>query len=141
VTLPTLEAGLKEHGRQRADLVVVGQGMVAVGVTDEGLAEAVGRARAQVGFYASTPAYRVALDAHGWGELQPQLQALVREQRWNDLAAAVPEEVLAAFVCAGEPAEVAAELRRRYAGVVDRLALSLFAVEDGARLALLDALR
>ena len=140
LTLPAIEAGLRVHDRDRAEFVLVGQGMVAVGNTETGLTEAVARARAQVGFYASTPAYRVALDAHGWGELQPQLHGLVREQRWTELAAAVPDDVLAAFVCSGEPASVAAELRRRYAGF-DRLALSLFAVEDDARLALIDALR
>ena len=139
-TLPAVREGLAEHGRDRSDFLLIGQGMVAVGTTEEGLAAAAARARAQVGFYASTPAYRVMLDVHGWGDLQPELQALVREQRWADLPAAVPEEVVAAFVCAGEPAAVAAELRRRYADT-DRVALSLFAPDDGARLALLDALR
>src|SRR5437763_16748159 len=85
-TLPALDAGLAQHGRSRSELIVVGQAMVAVGTTEHDLATAVARARAQVGFYASTPAYRVALDVHGWGELQPRLQALVREQRWGDLA-------------------------------------------------------
>lgn len=139
-TFPAVATGLAENGRSRADLLVVGQGMVAVGLTEEALAAAVARARGQVGFYASTPAYRVALDVHGWGDLQTELQGLVREKRWADLAAAVPDEVLAAFVVAGEPVQVAAELRRRYAGV-DRLAPSIFTVEDDARLALVDALR
>ena len=140
LTLPAIEAGLRAHDRSRADLLLVGQGMVAVGTTESGLAEAVARARAQVGFYASTPAYRVTLDAHGWGDLQPQLHALVREQRWSELAAAVPDQVLSAFVCSGEPKSVAAELRRRYSGF-DRLALSMFAADEDARLALIDALR
>jgi hypothetical protein len=114
--------------------------MVAVGTTEQSLAASLARARAQVGFYASTPAYRVMLDVHGWGDLQPELQALVRAQRWGDLPAAVPDEVVDAFVCAGDPPTVAAEVRRRYADT-DRVALSLFATEDGDRLALLDALR
>ena len=138
-TLAAIETGLAEAGRSRTDFLVVGQAMVAVGVDDDGLAAAAARARAQVGFYASTPAYRVMLEVHGWGDLQPQLHALVREQRWSDLAAAVPDEVAAAFVCSGTPAEVAAQLRRRGAGV-DRLALSLFAAPQ-ARVELLGALR
>jgi hypothetical protein len=113
--------------------------MVAVGRDDRELATATARARAQVGFYASTPAYRVMLDLHGWGELQPRLQGLVREQRWSELPAAVPDEVLDAFVCHGDPRQVAGQLRRRSAGV-DRIALSLFAGAN-ARLELLDALR
>jgi probable F420-dependent oxidoreductase len=139
-TLPAVRAGLAEHGRDRDAFLLVGQGMVAVGTTEESLAAAAARARGQVGFYASTPAYRVMLDVHGWGNLQPELHGLVREQRWSELAAAVPDEVVAAFVTAGDPATVAAELRRRYADV-DRVALSLFTTDDAARLALLDAMR
>lgn len=138
-TLPAIGAGLAESGRPREAFLVVGQAMVAVGRDEAELGAAHARARAQVGFYASTPAYRVMLDIHGWGEVQPRLQALVREQRWTELPAAVPEEMVAAFVCSGSPADVATQLRTRSAGV-DRLALSLFSSAE-ARLALLDTLR
>lgn len=138
-TLAAIGQGLAEAGRSRSDFLVIGQAMVATGRDETELAAALGRARAQVGFYASTPAYRVMLDVHGWGDLQPQLQALVREKRWSDLAAAVPDEVLAAFVCIGSPQEAAAQLRRRSTGV-DRLALSLFASPE-TRLELLSAMR
>lgn len=138
-TWAAIDTGLAKAGRRRGEFLVIGQAMVAVGVDDGELATAAARARAQVGFYASTPAYRVMLDVHGWGELQPPLQALVREQRWADLADAVPDEVVAAFVCSGPPRDVADQLRRR-AGGVDRLALSLFA-SPRARVELLDALR
>ena len=137
-TLAAIERGLSDAGRPRRDFLVIGQAMVAAGRDEEELAAAVGRARAQVGFYASTPAYRVMLDVHGWGDLQPQLQALVRDKRWSELAAAVPDEVLTAFVCVGSPQEAAAQLHRRSAGV-DRLALSLFASPE-TRLELLAAL-
>lgn len=139
-TLPAVRDGLAAHARDRSAFRLVGQGMAAVGTTDEMRAAAAARARAQVGFYASTPAYRIMLDVHGWGDLQPELAALVRQQRWGDLAGAVPDDVFSAFVCAGDPGAVAAELHRRYAGF-DRLALSLFTTDDAARLALLDALR
>jgi hypothetical protein len=102
-------------------------------------ATALARARAQVGFYASTPAYRVMLDVHGWGDLQPTLQQLVREQRWGDLAAQVPDEVVDAFVCTGSPVNVARQVAAR-ADAVDRVALSSFASHE-ARLALLEELR
>jgi probable F420-dependent oxidoreductase len=138
-TLATIDDGLAAAGRERRDFLVIGQAMVAAGRDEDELAEAVGRARAQVGFYASTPAYRVMLDVHGWGDLQPRLQALVRERRWADLAETVPDEVLSAFVCVGSPREAAAQLRRRSSGV-DRLALSLFA-SPATRLELLDVMR
>jgi len=138
-TMPAIDEGLARAGRRREDFLVVGQAMVAVGVDDAAATEALQRARAQVGFYASTPAYRVMLDVHGWGDLQPRLQSLVRAGNWAELADAVPDKVVDAFVCSGDPAEVREHLLRRAAGV-DRLALSLFGTDD-ARLALLDGLR
>lgn len=138
-TLAAVDAGLAESGRTRESFLVIGQAMAVVGRDEMELAAAHARARAQVGFYASTPAYRVMLHLHGWGELQPQLQALVRDRRWAELSAAVPAEVAAAFICSGSPREVAAQLGRRAVGV-NRLALSLFA-STPARLELLDALR
>jgi probable F420-dependent oxidoreductase len=138
-TLPAVSQGLAASGRQREHFLVIGQVMVAVGRDDAERAESLGRARAQVGFYASTPAYRVMLDVHGWGDLQPTLQQLVREQRWQELAAQVPDEVVDAFVCSGSPEDVARQVATR-AEAVDRVALSSFASHE-ARLALLDALR
>jgi probable F420-dependent oxidoreductase len=137
-TLPALAAGLDSAGRSRDGHLVIGQVMVAVGRDDAEREQSLGRARAQVAFYGSTPAYRVMLEVHGWGDLQPDLQRLVREQRWSELPGVVPDEVVDAFVCSGLPHEVAAQLRERAAGV-DRLALSLFA-SDAARLELLHAL-
>jgi len=138
-TLPAIAEGLASAGRRRTDFLVVGQAMVAVGVDESGAADALRRARAQVGFYASTPAYRLMLHAHGWADLQPTLQVHVRAGRWSELAAAVPDEVVMAFVCSGSPAEVREQLRMRSANV-DRLALSLFATDE-ARVALLEELR
>jgi len=79
------------------------------------------------------------LDVHGWGGLQPDLQALVRERRWAELPGAVPDDVVDAFVVSGTPREVAMRLGTRRTGV-DRLALSLFASLE-AKLELLEALR
>jgi hypothetical protein len=79
------------------------------------------------------------LDVHGWGALQPTLQRLVREQRWAELAAEIPDDVFDAFVCSGSPRDVARQVAVRAAGV-DRVALSSFASPE-ARLALLEELR
>ena len=42
----------------------------------------------QIAFYASTPAYRPVLDLHGWGDLQPELNALSKEGRWSEMGEA-----------------------------------------------------
>lgn len=103
---------------------VIGQSIVAVASDEAELAAALHGVRTLVAFYGSTPAYRPVLDVHGWGDLQPTLRDLTREGRWADLPAAVPQEVIEAIAVVGTPAEVAATLRRRFAGC-SRIALSL----------------
>src|SRR3954462_5417000 len=77
-TMPAIADGLGTAGRERRAFLVVGPAMGAVGRDAASSRDAWRRARAQVGFYASTPACRVMLDVKGWGGLQPRLQELVR---------------------------------------------------------------
>jgi len=81
--------------------------------------------RAQLGFYGSTPAYRPVLDAHGWGEAQPELRRLTKANAWDELGAVFTDEMLDTIAVVGTPAEVSTELRRRYEGTADRLAIQL----------------
>ena len=102
---------------------VLGQAIVAVAHDEERLTEARTAVRGLVAFYASTPAYRRVLDAHGWGALQEELRELTRAGRWAELPAAVPDEVLDAVALVGSPEDVAAGLRGRF-GRCQRVALS-----------------
>jgi probable F420-dependent oxidoreductase len=116
---------------------VIGQAIVAVSADEQSLATARHAARGLVGFYASTPAYRRVLDVHGWGELQTELQALVRSGAWEQVPDAVPDEVLDTIALIGTPAQVAEGLRARFARC-ERVALSTptpVAVGDLAQLA------
>jgi hypothetical protein len=49
----------------------------------------------------STPAYRTTLELYGWGELGPRLRRLIREDRWDDLAGILSDEVLDTLVPSG----------------------------------------
>lgn len=133
VTLPRVEAALGSTGRSRADLTVVGQAILAVGRDEAEQQAADDGVRAMLGFYGSTPAYRPVLDTHGWGELQPRLRALTKEGRWDELPSLVDDDVLATIAVRGTPAEAAAELRRRFEGRVDRVAVyAPYALPDDA---------
>ncbi|WP_367133200.1 TIGR03617 family F420-dependent LLM class oxidoreductase [Saccharothrix sp. HUAS TT1] len=116
VTLPALARGRARAGKPVAGLEVSGPSLVAC---DEA---AVADVRRQIAFYGSTPAYRKVLDLHGWGELHEELHRLSRRRLWDDMAAAVTDEVLAAFAVVGTPAEARAELTRRYGDVITRVA-------------------
>ena len=129
VTLPALDAALDKAGRQRSDITICLPAFVVAGEDAEQLAVAAARARRQIAFYASTPAYRRVLELHGWGDLQPRLNALSKQGQWEEMAGAIDDEVLGAFAAVGSTGEVAAELHRRFDGIVDRLS---FATQDGS---------
>ncbi len=93
--------------------------------SDAGRARAEAVARGTLGFYGSTPAYRPVLDAHGWGDLQPELRALTKSGRWDELGSRYDDEQVATLSVVGTPDEVADELHRRFDGIADRLALSM----------------
>ena len=99
--------------------------MVATGRTEEQLADAVAGVRRQIGFYASTPAYRPVLDHHGWGDLHGEAHALTRAGRWEELGDLVDDEILATFAVVGELDDAGAEVRARFAGLADRVTPSM----------------
>jgi hypothetical protein len=64
------------------------------------------------------------LDAHGWGDLQPELQLLSRRGEWDTMAARMSDELVEEFTVSGAPAEIAAKVTQRYGGIVDRIAFN-----------------
>jgi len=112
---------------------------VCTGSTDEELESAEAGVRQLVAFYGSTPAYRVTLDAHGWGDLQPELRELTKSGRWAELPSLLTDEVVDALVVRGAPNEIAAVLSARYAGTVDRVGLSMpYATESDTLAAIVE---
>jgi probable F420-dependent oxidoreductase len=125
-TVPALEAGAASRDAGLAPLTRVIGAIVGLHDGTEAShrrAEAV--VRGTLGFYGSTPAYRSVLDAHGWGELQPELRELTKTGRWDELGSRYDAEQVATLAIIGTPDTVADELHRRFAGIADRVALSM----------------
>jgi probable F420-dependent oxidoreductase len=125
-TLPALEEGLTASGRARADVAVTLPGLVVAGRTDDERAEAAAAVKATIAFYGSTPAYRPVLELHGWESLADELHALSvsrREDKWTAMRDLVDDEVLGTFAVVAEPDDVAAQVRDRYSGLVDRFSV------------------
>lgn len=118
-TMPQVRAGLSESGRSLDDFALVPEIIVSVGTRDA----AHDATRRLLAFYGSTPAYRPVLDVHGWGELQPELNALSKQGRWQEMGTLIDDEVLHTIAACGTPAEIAAHIRDRVAGVSDRVCL------------------
>ena len=132
VVVPRLRAGAARSGRDLDRLDVVGGGFIATGGTDAEVHAAREQARARVAFYGSTLAYRPVLEHHGWGGLREELRELVRQERWNELAAVVPDEVLDEFCTAVPYAGLAAALAERYAGLVTTVQLPAPSLHSGS---------
>ena len=123
VTLPLLEEGLRGRGRGRETFSVTYPALVATGDTEEQMAVAVAGTRKQIAFYGSTPAYKAILDLHGWGDLQPELHRLSKEDRWDEMGSLITDEVLDAFAIVAAPEHVPTVMRERFGGLVDRIRL------------------
>ncbi|WP_422743148.1 TIGR03617 family F420-dependent LLM class oxidoreductase [Mycobacterium sp. WMMD1722] len=115
-TLPAVREGLIAAGRRWEDFAVVPEIIVSVGENHDST-------RMLLAFYGSTPAYRPVLDAHGWGDLQPELNAMSKQGRWQEMATLIDDEILHTIAACGTPAEVAAHIRGRVEGVSDRICL------------------
>ena len=122
VVLPNIERGLRAERRPRGAVQLYAPVFVAPGDTPDEIRAAAERARGEIAFYASTPSYRVVLHTHGWDDVAVSLQRLAAERRWAALPHEVPEAMLDAVLIRGSWEEVGRDLRRRYAGVLDRVA-------------------
>ena len=118
-TLPAVEEGLRRARRERVD--VFPQAILAMGRTAEELTAATAGARMLLAFYGSTPAYRPVLDVEGWGEVQPELNALSKRGDIAAMVSLVTEEMVETLAVRGTPEQCAADLERRFGDVADRV--------------------
>lgn len=122
---PTVAAGLAQSGRPRDAFTVAAVPIVCTGRTDEELAGARAGVRRLLAFYGSTPAYRVTLDLHGWGDLQTELNRLTKDGKWGELADRIDDEVFETLAVCGRPEEIGALVTDRYGDTVNRVGLSM----------------
>ncbi|MBU9764135.1 TIGR03617 family F420-dependent LLM class oxidoreductase [Mycobacterium sp. TNTM28] len=115
-TLPAVRDGLAAAGRAAGELAIVPEIIVSAGGNHDAT-------RRLLAFYGSTPAYRPVLEVHGWGDLQPELNALSKQGRWQEMGSLIDDEVLHTIAACGSPAEIAAHIRDRVEGVSDRICL------------------
>lgn len=120
-TLPAVEEGLAERGPGLGELRVYPQAILAMGRTPEEQAAADLGVRGLLAFYGSTPAYRPVLDVEGWGDLQPQLNALSKTGDVAAMMALVDDRALETLAVRGTPSDCAAELSRRFGDLTDRV--------------------
>jgi probable F420-dependent oxidoreductase len=140
-TMPAVAEGLARGGRSRSDLTLTGEVIVCCGRDEVELETARVAGRWLLSFYASTPAYRPVLEVEGWGDLQPELNALSKSGRWDEMPERIDDTMLATLAAVGSPAEVATEIVDRVGGLVDRVGFyTPYLVADETLATLVDAL-
>lgn len=133
VTLPALAKGRtvgghgplggSPEGGSLEGFEITGPAFACTGLDERELSEAIRGTKAQIAFYASTPAYRPVLDLHGWGDLQPELTRLSKEGRWSEMGEAIDDQILETFAVVGDPVAVGRGLAERWGGVAARITL------------------
>lgn len=125
VIVPTVAAGRAGGSHAGEPFTTSVLCMVATGRDEEQLAGAIAGTKRQIGFYASTPAYKPVLDHHGWGDLHTEAHAYTKSGRWTELGDLVPDEVLNMFAVVGDLETARAEFRSRFAGSAQRVITSI----------------
>jgi probable F420-dependent oxidoreductase len=121
VTMPAVQRGLQRAGRDRHSFQVACPVFVVTGNDDAELAAGATGVRKQIAFYGSTPAYRKVLELHGWGEVAIELHRLSQQGKWDAMGSLIDDEMLDAFAVVATMDKLAAALRSRCDGVIDRV--------------------
>jgi probable F420-dependent oxidoreductase len=121
VTTPALMRGMSKAGRARDDFQVSAPLFVVTGSDESEMDAAAVGTRKQIAFYGSTPAYKKVLDLHGWGALHGELHGLSRKGDWDGMGALIDDEILGAFAVVAPIDKLAAKIRDRCDGLIDRV--------------------
>jgi probable F420-dependent oxidoreductase len=126
VVLPRLAKGFEIAGRKRIDFEISCQTITMMGGNDEQIQAARNKAKGQISFYGSTPAYKVVLDHMGVGDIHPELNRLSKEGKWLEMMGLISDDMLEEIGVSGTPAEVGAKLAARNGGFADRTMITLY---------------
>ena len=122
VMIPEIQRGAAKAGRSADEVALAAAVFVVSGETPREREAAEAYVRQQIAFYASTPAYRRVLDHHGWS-FGEKLTAMSKRGEWGEMASVIPDEVVEEVAVVAPLAEVGSAIRRRYEGLLERVAL------------------
>ena len=122
--LPVIEQGLAKRGLARRDFELSYPVFVVSGQTEEDFKQSDKAIRERIAFYASTPAYKRVLEAHGWETLQPELNQMSKRGMWAEMGDLIDDDILNTFAVVGEPDQIVPKIKQRYTGLVDRITIN-----------------
>ena len=120
VTIPNVEKGLAKSGRTREGFNISCPIIVVAGEDEESYSNSKMMSKAQLAFYASTPAYKGVLDLHGLGDMHETFHKLSRDNQWDKMTALFTDEMLDLFAIVTEDSKKIPELvQARYGNLID----------------------
>ncbi|MBL1075514.1 TIGR03617 family F420-dependent LLM class oxidoreductase [Nocardia sp. 2] len=121
--LPAVRAGAAECGRSDGGPRVVVVPKPITGRDEGALAVAREKARKELAFLYSTPAYRGTLDLLGFGHTATALSEAAGDKQWDRLTGLLTDEILDALVPQGVYADLPGVLAEWFGGVCEGIAL------------------
>jgi probable F420-dependent oxidoreductase len=128
IVLPQMQAGADAAGRSLSDIQRIATVFVVTGHDEVEIEQAMGRVRQQIAFYASTPDYAAVLELHGW-DFAEKLRAMSRRGEWAEMAAVIPDDMIAEVAVVAPLDELGSAIRARYGERLQRVG---YYVVDGA---------
>ena len=129
IVLPQMQAGADLAGRSLADIERIATVFVVTGHDETEIEQAMGPVRQQIAFYASTPDYAAVLELHGW-DLAEKLRAMSRRGEWAEMAAVIPDDMIAEVAVVAPLDELGSAIRARYGDRLQRV--GYYALDGGS---------
>jgi probable F420-dependent oxidoreductase len=121
--LPAVRRGLAASGRDSKDFIMQVAAICVTGANEQEYNAADQQVRSLLAFYGSTPAYLPPMKAVGYGELQPVLNKLSKEGKWDEMTALIDDDFLRHFAVCGEPKDIAGGIIKKYGEFATRLSI------------------
>jgi probable F420-dependent oxidoreductase len=120
IAFPNLRKGFAKSGRPATEwesFQISGGGFLCVAPDNDSLARAVEKMKETIAFYGSTRSYRASFELDGWADRAEQLHRLSVQQKWSEMPKLVSDEMVNAFAAVGTYRDIAAVMKKRFAGV------------------------
>lgn len=119
--LPEMAKGAAVAGRERSGCKLTTSAFVITGADAAEMDRMKGLVRQQIAFYASTRTYRKVLEVHGWEDVSGRLNERAAKGDWGGMAQEISDDMLAELAVSGTYDEIAAKVRAKYEGYLDRV--------------------
>jgi len=120
LVIPNVQQGLDSSNRSMDDFIFSIAGMVITGSNEEYFNNAYKGVKDLLAFYGSTPAYLPAMKALGYEDLQPMLNRLSKENRYDKMSELISDEFIQAFAIVAEPKDAGQAIVDKYGDTASR---------------------